>query len=89
VTVQVDENDGMTCSELIEFLDAYLAGDLLPEVRGRFEEHLIECRDCLAYLRSYRDTVGLLRDAYRDADEDVPADVPPQLLRAILAARKR
>ena len=78
----------MTCRELTDFLDDYVTGDLAAEVRGRFEAHLKECRDCLAYLRGYRETVGLLRDTGRDLASDAPADAPPELLRAIAAARR-
>lgn len=79
----------MTCKELNGFLDDYLAGDLGPDVRGRFEAHLGECPDCLVYLQGYRDTVMLVRDASRDPGAAVSDDVPTELVRAILEARKR
>ncbi len=79
----------MTCRELVDFLDDYVAGDLAADVRGRFEAHLTECRDCVVYLRSYRDSVRLLRDAGRDLDAEAATDVPPELLTAIRAARTR
>lgn len=79
----------MTCRELTDFLDEYVAGDLPAEVRGRFEAHLAECRDCLVYLRGYRGTVDLLHETGRDLTDEAPADVPPALLRAIAAARRR
>ena len=75
----------LTCRELSEFLARYFAGGLGPDERALFEEHLAECPDCVAYLRSYAETMGLAKDAYElDA---VPADVPVALIRAILAAR--
>lgn len=78
----------MTCREVADFLDDYLGGELVAETRGRFEAHLIDCRDCLAYLRGYRDTIRLLRETGRDLEAE-PADVPAELLRAIQAARQR
>lgn len=78
----------MTCRELTDFLDDYLAGELAVEARGRFEAHLVECRDCLVYLRGYRETVGLLRDTGRELAAEVPPDVPAALVRAIAAARR-
>lgn len=79
----------MTCKELSDFLDDYLAGELSPDVRGRFDGHLGECPDCVVYLRGYRETVGLLHEMGRDPDEEVPADVPAELVRAIVESRKR
>jgi anti-sigma factor RsiW len=76
----------MTCRELADFLDDYVSGALAADVRGRFEAHLTECRECLIYVRGYRDTVRLLRELGRD-DAEPPDDVPPDLVRAILAAR--
>ena len=79
----------MTRRELTDFLDDYLAGELAADVRGRFEAHLAECRDCLVYLRDYRRTVGLLRETRDDPESAPAADVPAELLRAIRAARTR
>jgi anti-sigma factor RsiW len=79
----------MTCRELTAFLDDYVGGTLVGEVKTRFESHLAECRDCLVYLREYRATVGVLRQTGRDLGDDVPPDVPPELLRAIDEARRR
>lgn len=77
----------MTCRELAEFLDAYLAGDLAPAEREEFERHLAVCGACVNYLYSYRATVRLAQQAF--ADESAPDDVPEDVVRAILAARKR
>jgi anti-sigma factor RsiW len=79
----------MTCRELADFLDDYLAGELLAEERSRFEAHLAECRDCVVYLREYRATVKLLRETGRELAAEAPAEAPPELLRAIRAARRR
>jgi anti-sigma factor RsiW len=84
-----DTGGGVTCRELSDFLDDYLAGDLVAEVRSRFEAHLIECRDCVAYLRDYRETIRLLREAGRAEEVGITAEAPPELLRAIREARKR
>jgi anti-sigma factor RsiW len=77
----------LTCRELTEFLADYFAGELGPDGRSLFEGHLADCPDCVAYLRSYAETMRLAKDAY--GDEPVPAGVPEQLIRAILAARER
>jgi anti-sigma factor RsiW len=74
----------MTCREVVEYLMAYLDGELPEAERLVFEEHLAECPDCVHYLETYRETVRLGRDACRGEDGPVPED----LVRAILAARK-
>ena len=80
---------GMTCRELIDFLGAYLGGELSEEVRLRFDEHLAACPECSAYLKTYRETVKLAQGAFQDPDDLVPADVPEDLVKAILAARRK
>lgn len=76
----------LTCREMTGFLTDYLDGTLPLAERGVFEQHLAECRDCVAYLRTYAETIRLARET-RDADA-LPAGVPEDLVRAILAARR-
>jgi anti-sigma factor (TIGR02949 family) len=75
----------MTCRELIDFLAAYLDGELPPDERARFDAHLGECPECVAYLATYRDTIALAKGA---CAADPTPDVPERLARAIAAARK-
>ena len=78
----------LTCREFVEFLMAYLSGELPAGQRAVFEEHLGECPDCVAYLRTYRETVRIEKVACGCHDLP-PSDVPEELIRAILAARAR
>ena len=78
----------LTCRELIDFLAAYLDGELAPEPRAAFELHLSLCPRCVDYLASYRETIRLGKQACEPGAE-LPADVPSDLVDAILAARRR
>jgi anti-sigma factor RsiW len=78
---------GLTCREIIDFLAAYLDGELSPRVRDDFEAHLARCPDCVDYLESYRETLRLVRNGRAD-DEEACAGVPEDLVRAILASRR-
>jgi hypothetical protein len=78
----------MTCRELIEFLDRYVANELTPEQRRSFDWHLRLCRDCRDYLDSYSQTIKLGKLAFAGGDDPVPGDVPQELITAILRARK-
>jgi anti-sigma factor RsiW len=78
----------VTCRELIDFLAAYLDGELDPPTRAAFERHLSLCAACVDYLASYRATVRLGKQAC-DPDAELPADVPSELVDAILASRPR
>ena len=79
----------MTCREFIDFLADYRSEQLPAEERARFEAHLGECPECVAYLKSYEDTVKLAKGAFRHWGEDVPDEVPKKLVQAILAARTK
>jgi anti-sigma factor RsiW len=78
----------LTCRELIDFLAAYLDGELPEGTRGDFERHLSVCPPCVDYLASYRETIRLGKQACQP-DEDLPPDVPADLVTAILSARHR
>lgn len=77
----------MTCRELIEFLDAYLNGELAVAERCDFERHLGVCRSCVNYLDTYKRTIGMGRAVFANLDSETPGEVPEELVRAILAAR--
>lgn len=79
----------MTCRELIEFLDAYLNGELTAAERSDFERHLQVCKSCVTYLDTYERTVAMGQAAFASLDEDVPVEVPEDLVQAILASRDR
>jgi anti-sigma factor RsiW len=79
----------LTCREFADFLMAYEDGELSAAERARFEAHLEDCPDCVAYLASYRATVALGRKAFEDDDAAVGTHVPEDLVRAVLAARPR
>lgn len=74
----------ITCQELIDFIDSYRDNELTSEQRSEFERHLAVCPSCVAYLKTYEQTILLARSA---ASDQAPEDVPESLLRAILAAR--
>ena len=77
----------LSCREFIDFLMAYLSGELPGGQRAVFEEHLAECPDCTTYLRTYQQTVRI-EQLVCDCPEEPPADAPEELVRAILAARR-
>jgi predicted anti-sigma-YlaC factor YlaD len=77
----------MTCRELTDFLDDYLAGNLSALTRFTFQLHLGLCRSCRDYLRTYRDTIHMARAVFSDPAAAVPHSVPEGLIQAILAAR--
>ncbi len=79
--------DRLTCRELIEFLDSYVADELPAERAAEFERHLGGCPSCRAYLATYRAAIRLGRGALdAEAGRTVP-ELPADLVRAILAAR--
>ena len=78
----------MTCREFADFVMDYLSGELPPQTRAQFEEHLAACINCRRYLTNYEETVKLGRRAFDDEDAAVPPEVPEDLIKAILAARR-
>ena len=79
----------MTCRELADFVADYISGELQAEARVEFDRHLSACPNCRNYLFGYRATIALGRRAFDEDDAHLPPDVPEDLVKAILAARKR
>jgi len=78
----------MKCQEMVDFLMAYLDGELPSAQRAAFDEHLGDCPPCIQFMESYRETVRLGKAVCASEDAEVPADAPDELIRAILAARE-
>jgi len=69
--------DDLTCQQFTALLVEYVNDTLAPETVRAFREHLRDCTDCLAYLRTYGATIralGTLRY------EDMPAALQDRLL---------
>lgn len=49
----------MECKDLVEAVTAYIEGDMSPEDRARFDEHLALCDGCTNYLAQIRETIRL------------------------------
>jgi anti-sigma factor RsiW len=77
----------VTCRDFANFLLEYVEGELAPETRRTFDEHMALCPDCVHYLQHYTQTVKAGQLAM--TDEALPADVPEDLVSAILKARPR
>jgi len=82
----------MTCRELVEFLEEYIAGTLPSRPQAIFEQHLENCPSCVHYVDSYQTTIQLVKETAHPhgtggAATDPPA-MPEELIQAILAARR-
>jgi anti-sigma factor RsiW len=73
----------MTCQQLIDFIGRYRENELSSDERAEFDRHLAICPSCVAYLKTYEQTVLLAKASSQDA---VPGDVPDSLVKGILAA---
>jgi len=78
----------ITCRTFVGFLMDYMSGELPERQRDEFDEHLAACVACVAYMKTYGDTIKLGKAAFGDQDAAVPDDVPEDLVKAILAARR-
>jgi anti-sigma factor RsiW len=52
-------SEDLTCQELVELVTEYLEGLLSSEDRDRFEQHIVLCDGCAAYLEQMRTTIKL------------------------------
>jgi anti-sigma factor RsiW len=73
------ETHQLTCQELVELVTEYLEGSLPPEERLAFEQHIVYCGGCAAYLNQMRETIRLTGSLRED-------DLEPQVRDALLAA---
>jgi anti-sigma factor RsiW len=65
----------LVCQEIVELVTEYLGDTLSPQDRARFEQHLLTCPPCTAYLAQMRTTLELaaqLGSAGQPASEEIP-----------------
>lgn len=74
----------LRCREVVSFILDYLEGSLDVDTRERFDQHLVRCASCQAYLATYRQTLALERLTAIEDD-----DVPEELVRVVLASREQ
>jgi anti-sigma factor RsiW len=72
-------SDYLTCRQLVELVTEYFEDALSPDDRRRFEEHIMSCPPCRAYLEQMRQTIRLLWSIPEET-------VPPEAEEALLAA---
>ncbi len=77
----------ITCEEVITFLLGYLSGELSPEKEHEFERHLSVCPSCVAYIKTYKQTIELGRQVLGAGAATTPPDLAPELVQAILGRR--
>lgn len=68
----------LVCADGVRLLMDYLEDALAPAQRRAIDGHLAGCLRCVAFVRSYRETPRILRDATLGA---LPADVEGRLRR--------
>ena len=69
--------DDLTCQQVTALLVEYVNDTLTPEIVRAFQEHLRDCADCLAYLRTYHAAIRALGTVRYEA---LPAALQDRLL---------
>jgi anti-sigma factor RsiW len=77
----------LTCRGLVARLTDFSGGDLTLSEERESKRHLARCESCASYWRSYRTTVALERQAYREPGAGW-GEMPAELAREILAAAR-
>lgn len=62
----------ITCQQVTALLIDYVVGDLNPATTLVLEQHVQNCPDCIAFLRTYRESIRLTRTLRY---EDIPGDL--------------
>ena len=62
-----------TCRDEVTLISEYLTDNLSKSERRAFEDHLSTCRDCGAFLATYRKTIELSRSFLRRHSPSQPA----------------
>ena len=79
----------LTCREFVDFLNAYIDGDLPADQAQVFDKHMGLCPPCVHYLQTYKRAAELPGKCAELDRAEPPEDVPEALVKAILAARRK
>ncbi|ETW96179.1 anti-sigma factor family protein [Candidatus Entotheonella palauensis] len=60
----------LTCQQVTDVIIDYLTGDMQPETKRLFSDHLEGCPDCHAFFNTYNGTVRATRSLSYDAVPD-------------------
>jgi anti-sigma factor RsiW len=74
--------DELACRQMVQLVTEYLEGALSIADRTRFEQHLVFCKGCAAYVRQMRE---VLRTAGHIEASAMPAEVQRELLEVFRA----
>lgn len=69
----------MSCKELVELVTDYFEGNLPPDERQRFDEHMQICHGCVTYVEQMRVTIAATGTLRVDS-------VPPEARDALMHA---
>ncbi|OGC00482.1 MAG: hypothetical protein A3G35_09110 [candidate division NC10 bacterium RIFCSPLOWO2_12_FULL_66_18] len=66
----------ITCREMVDLLSDYVDGHLEPTLARQLEAHLRGCTECTAFLRTFKETLALAKEA---ACEEMPEELKVRL----------
>lgn len=72
-----------TCKDEVAVIADYLAGSLASTVLLAFEEHLGLCRDCAAFLNTYKKTIEVTKSFLKMQSREIglkPLRLTPRML---------
>ena len=66
----------LTCEQVVGLVADYLTGALAPETRAACEAHLQGCDHCIAFLKTYKQTITAVQSLrFEDLPEEMEARV--------------
>jgi anti-sigma factor RsiW len=66
----------VTCKHSLDLLVEYLDGTLPPEEKAALDRHFRACPPCIDFVRKYKSTPGVCREAMK---EEVPDELSARL----------